>query len=103
MERFSSYQKTVQDMLLTKVVPAIEEKWLVGDRGWTITIKQDNARPYVDNNNNKFCSTINSIQPSIKLGPQPAQSPETKFLDLDLFCAINCAWKKFLQQTPKSW
>ena len=90
-------------MLLKKVVPAIKEKWLAGDRGQTITIQEDTAGPHIDNNDNKFCSTINGIQPSIKLGCQPTQSPKTNVLNLGLFYAINCAWKKFQQQTLKSW
>ena len=91
-------------MLLTKVVLAIKEKWPAGDRGQTITIQQDNAGPHIDNNNNnKFCSAIDDIQPTIKLGRQPAQSLETNMLNLGLFCAIDCAWKKFQQLTLKSW
>ena len=35
--------KKVCEMLLTKVAPAIEEKWPAGDWGQTITIQQSNA------------------------------------------------------------
>ena len=72
-------------MLLTKVIPAIEEKWPAGDQGQTITIQQDNAGPHIDDNDKKFCSAIEGIEPAIKLGCQPAQSPETNVLDLGLF------------------
>ena len=81
-------------MLLTKVIPAIEEKWPAGDQGQTITIQQDNAGPHIDNNNEEFCSATKCIKPAIKLSHQPAQSPKTNVLDLGLFWAIDCAQKK---------
>ena len=81
-------------MLLSKVVPAIEEKWLAGDWGQTTTTQQDNAGPHIDDNNKEFCLAIEDIKSAIKLGRQPAQSFKTNVLDLGLFCAIDCAQKK---------
>ena len=89
-------------MLLTKVVPAIYKKWPVGDWLCAITIQQDNAGPHINNNNKEFCLFIKQSGMSIKLGRQPAQSPETNVIDLGLFCAIDCARKKFQQQTLKN-
>ena len=72
-------------MLLTKVVPAINEKWPAGDWLCTITTQQDNAGLHINNNNKEFCLSVKGIGIKIKLGRQPAQSPETNMLDLDLF------------------
>ena len=66
-------------MMLTKVLPAIEEKWPAGDWG------QDNAGLHIDDNNKEFCSSTKTIKFVIKLGQQPAQSPKTNVLDLGLF------------------
>ena len=81
-------------MLLTKVVPAIDEKWPAGDWLCTITIQQDNAGPHINNDNKEFCSFVEGLGLKIKLGRQPAQSPETNVLDLGLFQAIDCACKR---------
>lgn len=87
-----------QDYLITKVIPAIKEKW-IGRRSSSILIQQDNASPH----NNATTDTINATGRSggwnIRMSNQPANSPDLNILDLGFFRAIQslqaqkCAFK----------
>ncbi|VFQ95320.1 unnamed protein product [Cuscuta campestris] len=74
-------------MLLTKVLPAIKEKWPCSSRN--IIIQQDNAKPHVDGSDLHFLQAATEGEWNIKLKFQPPNSPDLNVLDLGFFRAID--------------
>jgi len=89
-----------REMMLQKVVPAIREKWPVGDRhrGVTVRIQQDNAPSHMGPDDAQWkATTSDNLRPLISLSEQPPNSPDMNVLDLGFFRALQSAsW----QQTP---
>ncbi|KAE9290230.1 hypothetical protein PF008_g25668 [Phytophthora fragariae] len=77
-----------RDMLINDVIPAIKEKWPQAQKGISIRLQQDNAKPHVLENDAAViaagCSNGWTMYPL----NQPAQSPDLNCLDLSFFLSI---------------
>ena len=67
--------------MIEKVVKSIREKWPIEDHNKLITIQQDNAKPHVNPNDEKFCQAAIQDGFDIHLMCQPLNSPDLKVLD----------------------
>lgn len=77
-----------REYLLTRVIPAIKEKWPKESKGDTIFIQQDNATPHVllDDPEVVFACTADGW--NIRMLCQPPNSPDMNVLDLGFFASI---------------
>ncbi|VFQ74793.1 unnamed protein product [Cuscuta campestris] len=80
-------REVMLSMLLTKVLPAIKEKWPGSSRN--VIIQQDNAKPHVDGSDLQFLQAATEGEWNIKLKFQPLNSPDLNVLDLGFFRAID--------------
>ena len=80
--------------LLTKVMPAIREKWPEGDKIMTTIIQQDNAKPHIhpDDPDIQLEGAKDGWQ--IKLACQPPNSPDFNVLDLGFFNSVQSIQQK---------
>ncbi|ETV78807.1 hypothetical protein H257_07636 [Aphanomyces astaci] len=74
-------------LLVDKVIPAIQAKW-PGQRGGTIYLQQNNARPHVAVDDAEVVAASRKNGWNIQLVAQPAMSPNFNVLDLGFFNAI---------------
>lgn len=81
-------QEETRKMMLTKLYPAIREKWPVESRKLPIIIQQDNAKPHVPPSDAKILREGFRDGWKITLKPQPANSPDFNILDLGFFNSI---------------
>jgi hypothetical protein len=86
----------MQDYLIKKLIPAIQEKWPDEDEGRTIRIQQDNAKPHVLPDDLDFRNAVAQTDLDIRLMQQPPNSPDMNVLDLCFFRSLqsltdNCA------------
>ncbi|XP_026398976.1 uncharacterized protein LOC113294817 [Papaver somniferum] len=77
----------VRDCLIEKLLPAIREKWQ-NYNGETIYIQQDNAKPHIKLNDEKFLREAAKDGFDIRLRFQPSQIPDMNVLDLGFFMSI---------------
>ncbi|MCL7028299.1 hypothetical protein MKW94_009849 [Papaver nudicaule] len=76
-----------RECLINKLLPAIRKKWPTHNKE-TIYIQQDNAKPHVKLDDDKFMEEAAKDGFDIRLRFQPAQSPDMNVLDLGFFRAI---------------
>ncbi|XP_021763998.1 uncharacterized protein LOC110728662 [Chenopodium quinoa] len=74
----------IREMLLTKVIPAIQSKW-PETLPKNVIIQWDNARPHQVPQDEEFMAATRANGFNIELVFQPAQSPDLTVLDLGLF------------------
>ncbi len=87
-----------RDLLITKLIPAIQEKWPnIASFGRTIRIQQDGAKPHISPNDEEFRNAVEASGLNLELYTQPAQSPDLNILDLGFFRAI----QSFMDAAPK--
>ncbi|VFQ83711.1 unnamed protein product [Cuscuta campestris] len=80
-------KQVIKDMLINKVIPAIQEKW-PRNLSKNIHIQQNNARPHIQGLDSEFVAAGNTNGFHITLGNQPPNSPDLNVLDLGFFRAI---------------
>ncbi|VFQ67854.1 unnamed protein product [Cuscuta campestris] len=80
-------KQITKDMLINKVIPAIQEKW-PSQLSKEIHIQQDNARPHIQGIDSDFVAAGNTNGFDITLGNQPPNSLDLNVLDLGFFRAI---------------
>ncbi|XP_028782212.1 uncharacterized protein LOC114738342 [Neltuma alba] len=88
-----------RQFLIEHVVPAIKEKWPRDSIGEPIYIQQDNARCYIDPDDNEFCRVATEDGFNIRLMNQPPNSPDLNILDLGFFNGIQSLQYK---EAPKT-
>ncbi|XP_017240013.1 uncharacterized protein LOC108212812 [Daucus carota subsp. sativus] len=74
--------------LITKVLPAILEKWPARDVNKPILIQQDNARTHINPDDEEFRLAVQRCGLNVQLICQPPNSPDLNVLDLGFFSAI---------------
>ena len=79
---------TVRSYLISKVLPAIVQKWPSNDRARTIWIQQDNASSHVPPNDSQFQTVVAQTGLDIKIMYQPSNSPDMNVLDLGYFASL---------------
>ena len=78
----------MRSYLISKVLPAIKEKWPREDAHRTIWIQQDNARTHVPPNDEQFVAALLQTGLDIRLMNQPPNSPDMNCLDLGFFASL---------------
>jgi hypothetical protein len=91
-----------REMLIDDVVPAIMEKWPIGEwsnPAYKIKIQQDGAGAHCSAEDNTLMAAIHELEENGIMAPgkisfftQPAQSPDLNILDLGLFNALQQAY-----------
>ena len=79
--------QVIREMLLTKVIPAIKEKW-PAELAKDIYIQWDNARPHQIPRDEEWFQATQTDGWNINFIFQPPQSPDLNVLDLGLFRTI---------------
>ena len=88
-----------QDLLISKLLPAIIEKWPRRDRlSRKIFIQQDGARNHISEDDMVFKEGLMEKGIDAKLYTQAANSPDVNLLDLDFFRVI----QSFNNAVPKN-
>ncbi|KAK1357994.1 hypothetical protein POM88_051250 [Heracleum sosnowskyi] len=85
--------------LINKVIPAILEKWPLGDANTLICIQQDNAMTHINPNDEEFRLAVARSGLNIQLSCQPPNSPNLNVLDLGFFNAIQTLHYKEASRT----
>ncbi|KAK9668321.1 hypothetical protein RND81_13G051400 [Saponaria officinalis] len=80
-------KQVTRECLITKVIPAIKEKWPANGSNYII-IQQDNAKPHISNDDHEFQNAANSDGFHIQLQNQPSMSPYLNINDLGFFRII---------------
>ena len=87
------------DLLISKLLPAIVEKWLRRDRfSRKIFIQQDGAKNHISKDDKVFKDALTEKGINAKLYTQSANSPDVNLLDLGFFRAM----QSFNDATPKN-
>ncbi|CAN6331900.1 unnamed protein product, partial [Urochloa humidicola] len=79
---------TIRSYMITKLLPAIVNRWPREDAGKTIWIQQDNARTHVPVDDEQFARAVAQTGLDIRLINQPANSPDMNVLDLGFFASL---------------
>jgi hypothetical protein len=74
--------------LTTAVIPAIMAKWPISEKGRTIFVQQDNAKPHVSESDPDVLAAGQQGGWDIRVVNQPPNSPDFNVLDLGFFRAI---------------
>ena len=78
-----------RDLLITKLIPAIMEKWPSRDRNSRkIFIQQDGAKNHIHGDDKLFNDALEENGVNAELYTQSAKSPDVNLLDLGFFRAI---------------
>ena len=78
-----------RELLISKLLPAIIEKWPRTDRlSRKIWIQQDGAKSHINTDNEEFRQAIQDQELNAGLYTQAANSPDVNLLDLGFFQAI---------------
>ncbi|VFQ65301.1 unnamed protein product [Cuscuta campestris] len=80
-------REVMKMMLLTKLLPAIKEKWPGPSRN--IIVQQDNAKPHVDGSDPDLMEAAQEDNWNIQLKFQPPNSSDLNVLDLGFFRSID--------------
>ena len=75
-----------REIMLTKVVPAIKDRWPCRNRN--IVIQQDGASSHIDEDDPAFVAEATMGLWNISLQTQPPKSPDLNILDLSFFRAL---------------
>ena len=87
-KNFKVNTEAYRRMIVDNVLPAIAEKWPIGQRNKTIRIQQDNAPVHIGNEDEEFRLAVEAAGIDIKLYEQPPNSPDLNVLDLGYFRAL---------------
>ena len=88
-----------RELLISKLLPAIIEKWLRTDRlSRKIWIQQDGAKSHINTDDEEFRQAIQDQELNAGLYTQAANSPDVNLLDLGFFRAI----QSFNDVAPKN-
>ena len=74
--------------MITKLLPAIRDRWPRDQRHQTIWIQQDNARTHIPVNDEEFARAVAHLGLDIRLTNQPPNSPDINVLDLGFFASL---------------
>ena len=92
-------KEVYRDLLISKLIPAILEKWLRRDRmSRTIYIQQDGAKNHICEDDKEFNNALMEQDIDAKLYMQTPNSPDVILLDLGFFRAI----QSFNDASPKN-
>ena len=92
-------KEVYRNLLISKLLPAIMEKWPRRDRlSRKIFIQQDGAKNHISENDKEFNDILMEKDINAKLYMLAANSPDINLLDLGFFRAI----QRFNDATPKS-
>ncbi|VFQ94596.1 unnamed protein product [Cuscuta campestris] len=80
-------REVMKMMLLTKLLPAIKEKWPGPSRN--IIVQQDNVKPHVDGSDPDLMEAAQEDNWNIQLKFQPPNRPDLNVLDLGFFRSID--------------
>ena len=82
-------KEVYRDLLITKLIPAIVERWPVSDRNSRkIFIQQDGAKNHIREGDKLFNAALEENGVNAVLYTQSPNSPDVNLLDLGLFRAI---------------
>ena len=82
-------KEVYRDLLITKLIPAIMEKWPTSDRNSRkISIQQDGAKNHIHEDDKFFNDALEENGVNAELYTQSANSPDVNLLDLGFFRAI---------------
>ena len=82
-------EEVYRELLISKLLPAIVEKWPRTDRlSRKIWIQQDGAKSHINTDNEEFREAIQDQELNTGLYTQAANSPDVNLLDLGFFRAI---------------
>ena len=82
-------KEVYRDLLITKLIPAIMEKWPTMDRNSRkILIQQDGAKNHIREDDKLFNDALEENGVNVELYTQSANSPDINLLDLGFFRAI---------------
>lgn len=79
---------TIREIMISKLLPAIDKKWPSDQRSQTIFIQQDNARTHILRGDLEFQSAVQLTGMDIQIRNQPPNSPDLNVLDLGYFNSI---------------
>ena len=89
MEEQTVTKDVYRDLLISKLIPAILEKWPRRDKmSRTIYIQQDGAKNHVREDDEEFNNALMEQDINAKLHLQTPNSPDINLLDLGFFRAI---------------
>ena len=92
-------KEVYRELLISKLLPAIVEKWPRMDRlSRKIWIQQDGAKSHINTDNNEFKEALQDQELNAGLYTQAANSPDVNLLDLGFFRAI----QSFNDAAPKN-
>ena len=84
-------QEVYRDLMISKLLPVILEKWLRRDQlSRKIFIQQDGAKNHISENDMVFKEALMEKGINGKLYSQAANSPDMNLLDFGFFRAIHC-------------
>ena len=87
------------EVLISKLLPAIVEKWPQTDRlSRKIWIQQDGAKSHISTDDDEFTEALHDQEINVGLYTQAANSPDVNLLDLGFFQAI----QSFNDMAPKN-
>ena len=94
-------KEVYHDMIVNKLLPAIQAKWPANHRNIAIRIQQDNAKPHgsATNDNETFREAVQATGMQIYFDNQPSNSPDTNILDLGFFNSIQALQQQKRTQT----
>ena len=79
-------KEVYRELLISKLLPAIVEKWPRMDRlSRKIWIQQDGAKSHINTDNNEFKEALQDQELNAGLHTQAANSPDVNLLDLGFF------------------
>ena len=82
-------KEVYRDLLITKLIPAIVERWPVSDRNSRkIFIQQDGAKNHIREDDKLFNAALEENGVNAVLYTQSPNSPDVNLLDLGFFTAI---------------
>ena len=82
-------KEVYRDLLISKLIPAILEKWLARDRNsMKIFFQQDEAKNHIHEDDKLFNDTLEENGVNAELYKQAANSPDVNLLDFGFFRAI---------------
>ena len=100
---YSVNKAAYKDMIIEKVIPAIEEKWPQGYCNTPIWIQQDNASSHFKNDDPDFAMRVGMSDLQISMYFQPPNSPDLNVLNLGFFASLQSIVVKAKPETNNSW
>ena len=92
-------KEVYRELLISKLLPVIVEKWPRMDRlSRKIWIQQDGAKSHINTDDNEFKEVLQDQELNAGLFTQAANSPDVNLLDLGFFQAI----QSFNDVAPKN-